>query len=94
MCICESEQIHQALLSMANNKSLGLDGMSPIFYKTYWNIVGYDVIKAVQDFFTHGKLNKAINHTFVALIPKRPAANKVDRFCPMALCNVVYKIIT
>lgn len=31
---------------------------------------------------------------FVSLVPKKQAANRVEQFCPIALCNVAYKIIT
>lgn len=87
-------EIHRSLISMANNKSLGLHGMSPVFFKTYWSIIVVDVINAVQNFFSTGKLNKAVNHTFITLVPKRLAANKVELFRPIALCNVIYKLIT
>lgn len=79
---------------MANNKSPGPDGMSPVFFKNYWHIVGNDVLKAIQHFFTTTKLSRAVNHTFLALIPKRPVADKVDQFRSIALCNVIYKVVT
>ena len=36
----------------------------------------------------------ALNSTFLTLGPKREGANKLDIFRPIALCNVVYKVIT
>lgn len=44
-------KVHKAVFSMENNKSLGLNGMSPVFYKSYWSIVGKDALLAVQGFF-------------------------------------------
>lgn len=79
---------------MHGNKSLRPDDMSPIFYKHFWSTIGPDVISAVQNFVVGGSMPKAANHTFLALIPKRPATNKVEQFRPIALCNVIYKIIT
>lgn len=79
---------------MANNKSPGPDGMSPVFYKSYWTIIGKDVHAAIAEFFIHKRLNTAANHTFITLIPKKLGANRVDLFRPIALCNVAYKIIT
>ena len=37
---------------------------------------------------------KAINASFIALIPKQEKATTPDKFRPIALCNVVYKIIS
>lgn len=37
---------------------------------------------------------KALNTSFIALIPKQENAITPDRFRPIALCNVVYKIIS
>ncbi|GJV50983.1 MACPF domain-containing protein CAD1 [Tanacetum coccineum] len=36
-----------------------------------WDIVGHDVCKAIRDFFVNGQLLKELNHTFIALIPKK-----------------------
>lgn len=66
--ILEPTEIHKALLSVANNKSSSPNGMSPIFYKFYWNIVGRDIISAVQGFFSNPTLNRAANHTFYCLV--------------------------
>lgn len=37
---------------------------------------------------------KALNATFLALIPKKEGANSLNSFIPIALCNAMYKIIT
>lgn len=85
--------VHKALFSMDNNKSLEPDDMSLIFFKTYWHIVGKDIHAAVCDFFTNARLSTIANHTFITLILKKPAVNRVDRFHPIVLCNVVYTFI-
>lgn len=79
---------------MHGSKSPGPDGMSPIFFKQFWGTIGEEVISAVQSVFNGGSIGKAANHTFLTLIPKRQAANRVEHFRPIALCNVIYKIIT
>lgn len=87
-------EILKALQQMGNLKSPGPDCFNVLFYKTYWNIVGPAVTKEIQSFFVIGKLKPAMNHTFIALLPKVPSAFKVDQFRLIALCNVVYKLIT
>ena len=37
---------------------------------------------------------KALNTSFISPIPKQDLAQTLDRFRPIALCNVVYKIIS
>lgn len=71
-------EVFHALLSMANNKSPGPDEMNSIFYKSYWNIVGLDIISTVQGFFSNPSLNRVANQTFITLILKIPGANRVD----------------
>lgn len=92
--IPDAMEIRGAVASMHENKSPGPDDMSPIFYKKFWSIIGFDVIGDVHKFFEGGLMCRAANHTFLALIPKRAAANRVEQFRPIALCNVIYNIIT
>lgn len=35
-----------------------------------------------------------LNHTFISLIPKNQKVHEVKHFHPIALCNLIYKIIT
>lgn len=79
---------------MGKFKSPGPDGFNSTFYKQYWGIVGEAVTKEIQHAFRIGKLKSTLNHTFIALIPKSDLANRVDHFCPIALCNIVFKLIT
>jgi len=48
----------------------------------------------VEDSRTNKTILKALNTTFLALIPKQGLAQTPDRFSPIALCNMVYKIIS
>ena len=45
------------------------NGMSPIFYKSLWHIIGEDVTEVVLQALNSGTVPN-INSTFVALIPK------------------------
>jgi len=36
----------------------------------------------------------SLNVTFIALIPKEEHSQTLDKFRPIALCNVIYKIIS
>nr|XP_009762280.1 PREDICTED: uncharacterized protein LOC104214325 [Nicotiana sylvestris] len=40
------------------------------FFKRAWSMIKSDVVRAIKDFFTTGKLYKAINCTAITLLPK------------------------
>ncbi|HET7285360.1 MAG TPA: hypothetical protein VFI70_11805, partial [Nitrososphaeraceae archaeon] len=88
------EEIKQAMFSMGDDKSPGPDGFSACFFKHAWDIIGKDVILAIQDFFASGKLLKELNHTIISLIPKVDTPSRINDFRPISLCNVLFKCIT
>lgn len=49
---------------------------------------------AIQYFFRNGHMLKALNHTFIALIPKIQHPTRVEQFRPISLCNITYKVIS
>ena len=79
---------------MHPTKLLGLDGMSPIFYQKYWDVVGRNVIDCVLNTLNTRVMPPGLNETFICLIPKVKSPQKITEFCPISLCNVSYKIIS
>jgi len=90
----EIDEVKQALFAIDSNKTPGPDGFGADFFKHYWSIVKYDFFQCIPEFFTHGKLLKQINHTFIALIPKVENPLQTQQFRPISLCNTVYKTIS
>ena len=88
------EEISEVLKEIQNGKAPGPDGFNVDFFKACWNIVKQDVLNVVEDSRRDKTILKALNNTFIALIPKQDSALTPDRFRPIALCNVVYKIIS
>ncbi|XP_059446389.1 uncharacterized protein LOC132177930 [Corylus avellana] len=68
--IPDEHEIFVAIKELGLNKAPGPDGMTGLFYKTYWPIVKDSVVVSVQSFFRGGFLLKEFNHTNIALIPK------------------------
>uniref|UniRef100_A0A2N9FQS3 Reverse transcriptase domain-containing protein n=1 Tax=Fagus sylvatica TaxID=28930 RepID=A0A2N9FQS3_FAGSY len=59
-CLCRIpslEEIKATIFEINSHKAPGLDGLSALFYKRYWSIVGSSVIKAIQSFFLSGRLH-------------------------------------
>ena len=64
------DEIETTLKQMAPLKSLGQDGMPPIFYQHYWSLVGNDVVEDILCFLNSGNLPPSLCHSFINLIPK------------------------
>ena len=88
------EEIRKIVFEMHPLKAPGPDGLSGIFYRHYWSIVGNQVINAVQSFFRDGWMLREFNQAFITLIPKKQGACNFSQFKPISLCNFCYKIIS
>ena len=53
-----------------------------------------DLLVVVKESLQNKKILCALNCTLLILIPKKEGAENLGSFCPISLCNVVYKIIT
>ncbi|GAA0177780.1 hypothetical protein LIER_29747 [Lithospermum erythrorhizon] len=88
------EEIRWALFDIGDERAPSPDGFTAAFFKANWDIVREDVVKAVREFYTMGRLLRQLNHTIIALIPKIDRDPGVGDFRPIGCANVVYKIIT
>ena len=72
----------------------GPDGMSILFYKSFWHIVGQDATSVVLNALKIGVVPELLNSTFISLIPKIKHTKIFSDYRPISLCNVVYKLIS
>eukprot|EP00253_Pinus_taeda_P024332 PITA_24332 len=89
-----SGELEGALKWFKKDKSPGLDGWTIKFYLAFYEILGHDLLKVVEESRTTGTLYHAINSTFIALIPKTDSPSSFDDYRPISLCNFLYKIIS
>ena len=94
MKIVTKEEIERVLFKMPGSKAQGPDGYTVEFFKESWNIIGKDVVVAVQSFFALGFLPKGLNSTILSLIPKKKEAKEMKDYRPISCCNVLYKLIS
>jgi len=88
------KEIKAALFAMSPDKAPGPDGFTTNFIQTCWQIVKKDLHKMVLKSQDCKKVGGNMNSTFLALIPKEKGANSFNRFHPISLCNIGYKIIS
>ncbi|MCH87787.1 RNA-directed DNA polymerase (Reverse transcriptase) [Trifolium medium] len=87
-------EIHDAVFSMNKNSAPGPDGFGAFFFRSYWGIIKHDVSMAVMEFFSSGCLMPNMNANTLVLIPKSPDADTIDKYCPIAMANFKFKIIS
>ena len=91
---CKEAEIKSALNQMHPTKVPRSEGMPPIFYHKYWDVVEPNVINCVLDILNSGRMLRSLNETYICLIPKVKCPQKVTDFQPISLCNIIYKIVS
>ncbi|XP_021853939.1 uncharacterized protein [Spinacia oleracea] len=69
-CNFTHSDIKRVLDTIPNDKAPGMDGYNSLFFKTAWPVVKDDMTRAINDFFSTGKMLKEINVTSITLVPK------------------------
>jgi hypothetical protein len=88
------EEVEKLVKDMPLGKAPGPDGFTTDFFHHCWDIIGQDVWEVVEESRSSGQVLQAFNATFLTLIPKEERVTNPKQFRPIALCNVIYKIIT
>lgn len=63
-------EVEFALKHMEPLKAPAPDDLPPIFFQSFWSLVGDDVSTAVLDCLNNCHIPIELNHTYVTLIPK------------------------
>lgn len=79
---------------------MGLDKVSgpnvcPLsFFQHFWDVVRESVIQFVKEAFRRGTILEEMNKVAICLLPKIEEIESLSNFHPIALCNVLIKIIS
>ena len=84
----------EVLHSFQKGKTHGPNGWPIEFYLGFFDVIGPDVLKVVEESRVNGHIHNPINSTFIALIPKTDNSSSFEYFRPISLCNYLYKIIS
>lgn len=87
------EEFTVAMNQMHPDKASGPDGLNPAFYQNFWDMLGREVFECCNKWMQGTPFPSDLNNTNVVLIPKKDNACLLKDFRPIALCNVLYKVM-
>ena len=86
-------EIELSLKSFKKDRSPGPDGWPVEFYLNYFDLLGPDLLSAIDSTRVSSYIPPSLNSTFLALIPKKDKPRTFADFRPISLCNLLYKLI-
>eukprot|EP00253_Pinus_taeda_P005455 PITA_05455 len=86
-------EVEEVVMNMKKGKAPGPDGFTAEFYQAGWQFLGQDIMEVVEESRVQNRMWSGMNATFLTLIPKSNNSEEAQGFRPIALCNVIYKII-
>jgi hypothetical protein len=88
------EEIKKAVFESYADGALGPDGISFMFYQTYWEVIKGDFLEMFEDYYK-GELDLyRLNFALIIVTPKEKDARTMNKFRPISLLNCSYKIFT
>lgn len=87
-------EFKDALFQMQPDKAPGPDGFNPRFYQHFWSSIGDDIFEASTSWLHNRRIPLGVNDSIITLIPKCDEPKTMKDLRPIALCNVVLKIVT
>lgn len=65
---------------MHPTKASGMDGVTPLFFQSFSDIIQVDICNAVKSFFHSTHLLKSFNHTLLFFISKIQNPTKISHY--------------
>uniref|UniRef100_A0A3B5QY84 Reverse transcriptase domain-containing protein n=1 Tax=Xiphophorus maculatus TaxID=8083 RepID=A0A3B5QY84_XIPMA len=86
-------EITEALISMKNNKTPGLDGLPKEFYTTFWESLKAPLLQVYREALSEEKLPNSMNQGMISLLYKKGEKTDLKNWRPLTLLGVDVKII-
>lgn len=93
MALVSKIEVEGVIKSMQKDKSPWPDGWTVEFFQHFFELIGDEIVRVVEDSRRKGFIYEPFNATFLALIPKSDDPASFEEFIPISLCNFIYKII-
>jgi hypothetical protein len=88
------EELDVVLKETKTDTAPSPDGLPVLFYKKFWPMLCRPVLQ-IRNGFAMGTVDIArLNFGILSLIPKVTGAVDIKQFCPIALINMIFKIVS
>ncbi|WOL08081.1 hypothetical protein Cni_G16833 [Canna indica] len=87
------KEVWEVANGLGRGKSPGIDGYILEFYLHNWETIKDRLIAELNEFQRTAILKGGWGDTLLVMIPKKEKPRKIEEFRPIALCNVLYKIL-
>jgi hypothetical protein len=89
-----AEELDWILKDTKSDTAPGPDGLPVIFFKKFWPMLRKEIL-AILNGFVLGTVGIArLSFGILSLIPKVPGADNIKQFRPIALINVIFKLVS
>jgi hypothetical protein len=89
------EELKTAVFDTPSDKAPGPDGFSAGFFKTSYNVVKDDLLRALNKFYDLNDPSfTCLNTAFYVLLPKNEAPSMMSHYRPISLIHVVAKLVS
>nr|XP_009797062.1 PREDICTED: uncharacterized protein LOC104243558 [Nicotiana sylvestris] len=92
--IPNEDEIRDVVFSANASSTAGPDGFNGSFYQNCWNVIKFDIVDFIQNFFNGKGMAKFYNHPCLILIPKVDSPTNFSKFRPISLSNFTSKILS
>lgn len=91
LCFGEvTEAVHQ----LNKGKAPGIDGLPAEFYKSFWEVIGQDLVCVLKESFNLNMLPKSCQRAVLSLIPKKRDLLMLKNWRPVSVLTTDYKILS
>ena len=88
------QELYTAMMSVQSGKAPGIDGLPIDFYKSFWAIIGRDLLEVVSDSLQRGRLPLSCRRAVITLLPKKGDLQLIKNWRPVSLLCTDYKILS
>lgn len=65
------DELYKALQDMEAGKAPGIDGLPVDFYKSFWTVLGEDLLMVLSESLAEGRLPLSCRRAVLTLLPKK-----------------------